>query len=210
VLTVPLDDAGSFTWLVHEDEFMERASTALALRDGWLLVDALDHPELDELLARGGGVIGVVSLLDRHRRDAESIAARHGAALRLAAGSGGEGFSDLTDEVREFALMRRPWREAAIWQPERERLLVGEALGTATYYRGRPGERLSVHPFARPLPPRRALGGLPPRQICVGHGRPLLDGAAPALEEALLTARRRLPQAWLRLARLAAAARRGA
>jgi hypothetical protein len=208
MLTVPLDEAGSFAWLAHEDEVLERASAAIALADGWLLVEALDHPELDELLARGGRVLAAVALLERHRRDGERIAARHGAPYRLAAAAGGEGVADLTDEVRELPLMRRPWREAALWQPARERLVIGEALGTAVFFRGQPRERLAMHPVARLLPPRRALAGVRPQQICPGHGRPLLDGVPPALEEALATARRRLPRAWASMLRTSVAARR--
>ena len=75
-----LDEQGSFAWLAHPDEFMERASTAVALGGGgWLLVDPLDAPGLDEALAAGGEVRAVATLLNRHDRDAEAIAARHGA-----------------------------------------------------------------------------------------------------------------------------------
>ena len=44
--------------------------------------------------------------------------------------------------------------------------------------------------------------------ISVGHGRPLTDGADAALQDALRTARRRLPKAWAHAFRSMRAARR--
>ena len=59
-------------------------------------------------------------------------------------------------------------------------------------------EPFGVHPFLRLAPPRRALGSLEPEHILFGHGEGFHGPqAGPALSEALATARRRLPQAWL-------------
>jgi hypothetical protein len=50
----------------------------------------------------------------------------------------------------------------------------------------------------RPFPPR-ALAQVAPARILCGHGAALQEDATAALQEALQTARRRLPAAWLRL-----------
>jgi hypothetical protein len=48
------------------------------------------------------------------------------------------------------------------------------------------------------MPPRRQLAGIEPRYIWCGHEEGVNgDDAAPAMREALSTARRRLPRAWL-------------
>ena len=97
----------------------------------------------------------------------------------------------------------RGWTEHALWMPGRRLLVCADALGTAPYFLARSSDRLGVHPLLRLRPPVRALGGLEPRAIAVGHGGPLMDGAASALHEALATARTGLPRAWWRAARAA-------
>jgi hypothetical protein len=75
-----------------------------------------------------------------------------------------------------------------------ETLVVADALGTVGYFRA-PGEAIGVHPFLRLRPPR-VLRGLAPQHILCGHGAGLHGPeAAPALQTALRTARRRLPRA---------------
>jgi hypothetical protein len=55
------------------------------------------------------------------------------------------------------------------------------------------GERLGVHPMLRPFPPRRALDGLEPEHVLVGHGEGVHGPeAATALADALAHARRRM------------------
>ena len=91
----------------------------------------------------------------------------------------------------------RFWREIALWFPEERVLVCGDALGSLGYFRAR-GEPFGVHPFLRLAPPRRALGGLEPEHILFGHGEGFHGAeAGSALSEALATARKRLPQAWL-------------
>jgi hypothetical protein len=204
-----LDQRGSFAWLAHPDEFMERASTAVALDGGgWLLVDPLDTPGLDDALTGGGDVRAVVTLLNRHGRDAEAIATRHGAPRVFPRIMASRGAPIARPEVQERTLWKRlRWYEAALWLPDRQLLIAPEALGTAGYYRV-DDERLAVHPLLRPWPPRLSLVGLHPAAISVGHGRPLTDGADAALQEALRTSRRRLPRAWAHAFRTMRAARR--
>jgi hypothetical protein len=193
--THAVDERGSFAWVADPHEWMQRASLALALDDGGCaLIDAVDHPGLDVALEPLGQVHAVVNLLDRHGRDCDALAARHGAP-RLgpvevcwprALGPGVEG---------RVVVDSKRWSEACLWIGERGLLVCAEALGSAPYYRAG-DERLGVHPLLRLRPPRRVFGDLAPRAIAVGHGPPLVDGASHALAEALATARRRLPRTW--------------
>lgn len=195
--TYPLDDAGSFAWVPHPRELLRRASTAVRLERGWLLVDPLDAPGLDEALA-GTPVAGVTVLMPRHRRDAAAIAARHGVAVGPAPAEAGP-----------RAVLDRPaFHESALWLADRGLLVCGDALGTAGYFLSGPGDPIGVHPLVRPFPPRRALRGLRPDTVAVGHGAPLTEGAADGLEWALRTARRRIGPAWAHGWRVGRAARR--
>ena len=158
-----LDEHGSFAWLAHPDEFMERASTAVALGGGgWLLVDPLDAPGLDEALAAGGEVRAVATLLNRHDRDAEAIAARHGAPRVFPRIMASRGAPIALPEVQERTLWKRlRWYEAALWLPDRDLLIAPEALGTAGYYRAG-DERLAVAPAAAPVAAAPVAGRAPP------------------------------------------------
>ena len=81
----PLDDCGSFAWLLGPADPMSRASSAIVLGAGTVLVDPVEADGLDEQLSPLPPVIGVVTLLDRHQRDAAAIAARLGVAASHAA-----------------------------------------------------------------------------------------------------------------------------
>jgi hypothetical protein len=206
----PLDDHGSFAWLAHPDEPMQRGSTAIALDGGGcLLVDPLDAPGLDDALAPLGEVRGVCLLLNRHGRDAEQLAERYAVPIVVPQVLAGRGQPLRLPGVQERTVWRRfGWKEAALWLPERGLLVTADALGTAPYFRASPDERLAVHPLLRLFPPRLSLVAISPAAIAVGHGPPVTDGAAEALLEALRTARTRLPAAWWRGLRLSIAARR--
>jgi hypothetical protein len=205
-----IDDLGSFSWLAHPDEFMQRASTAIALDGGGsLVIDPLDAPGLDEALAPLGDVRAVCILLNRHRRDAEAVAARHDVPVVVPQVLAGMGQPLRLRGIEERTVWRRfGWREAALWLPERRLLVSPEALGTAPYYRANDGERLAVHPVLRLFPPRLSLVAIEPVAIAVGHGAPLTTDAPEALREALRTARRRLPRAWVHALRTSRAAKR--
>jgi hypothetical protein len=193
---------GGVGWIVHPEETLRRASHALATTDGVWVVDPLDAPGLDDLLAEYGDVAGVVVTMDRHGRDAATLARRHDVAghvprsvsfgadvtTRPAGGTLGE------TDVRVLDAVSLPgWREAALF--DGETLVVGDALGTAPHFLA-PGERLGVHPFLRVVPPRR-LRGLEPERVLVGHGEGVLADGTAALDDALEGARRNLPGAWL-------------
>ena len=196
--THPLDDRGSFAWLLGPSDPQTRASSAVMVNSGTFLVDPVDADGLDELLAKLPRVIGIVTLLDRHGRDAASIAARLGAPRLIPRALGGQGVGiDGVEERVVFASRR--WHEALLWVPEQRLLVCAEVLGTAPWDLARAGDPLGLHPFARPWPPRRAFEGINPDVIAVGHGPPLTDNAAEAMRRVLGGARRQLPRAWLRL-----------
>jgi hypothetical protein len=194
-------------WIAYPEEGMRRASHALATDDGVWVVDPVDAPGVDDLLADLGEVAGVVICLDRHERDAVGIARRHDAPVfvpdrmhgvaddldtateRFGTRLGGTDYRALT--VRNSSLP--PWQEVAL--TDGETLYVPEAVGTAPFFRAG-DERVGVHPMLRLFPPRRALGGLEPDRLLVGHGAGVEEDAARALRDALAGARRRAPAAY--------------
>ena len=181
---------GALSWVAPEPAFMRRASHALVVDGRVWLVDAVAGPEVVERVRALGEPAGVLQLTDRHDRDGAALAAELGVALHRLPFGGVPG-----TPLRPIALHRnRLWNELALWWPEPRMLVCTESVGTAPYYRAS-GERLAVHPMLRVRPPR-ALAGLEPEHVLVGHGEPLSDGAATALRDALDGARRRAP-AWL-------------
>ena len=176
------------TWQI--DEPGARTSHALRVDGRVWIVDPVEHPAALERIEVLGPVAGVLQLIDRHNRDCAAIAGRLGVPhLRVPSEVPGTPL-----EVVRVVDNRR-WREVALWWPEEKVLLCGDALGTVGYFVAR-GELLGVHPLLRLVPPR-ALSRFAPRHVLCGHG----DGvhgeeAAPALAEALATARRRLPSVW--------------
>jgi len=196
-------------WIAHPDEEMRRASHALRVpagegddEDGVLVVDPVDADGVDDLFAEFGDVRGVVVLMDRHGRDAAAIAERHDVPIYVPS------FVDpgidartqpVTDRLpgTDFEVLRTVdipgWDEAALY--DGETLVVGDAVGTAKYFTTGE-ERVGVHPMLRVKPPR-ALEGLHPERVLVGHGEGVLHDGAGALAYALDGARRRAPKAWL-------------
>jgi hypothetical protein len=173
--------AAGFGWI--EDEFLERCSHALVAGDGVWLVDPLETTALEERVRAAGTPAAVIQLLDRHRRDCVAIANRFGVPHHVVPERSVGPFEFLP--IR----MSRRWREVALWWREERVLVCGDALGTARYFRAG-NERLAVHPLLRPRPP--ALGVEPEAVLC-GHGSGVFGDAAEALDEALSTARRRIP-----------------
>ena len=207
-------------WIAYPGETMERASHALAVPneegdadDVWV-IDPLDAPGLDELLAEFGSVAGVVVGLDRHKRDAAEVATRHDVPVyvpewmtgvadaidapvrrfgRRLADSGFE-----TIRIRDSSLP--PWQEVGLF--DGETLVVPESLGSAAYFRG-DRERLGVHPMLRLTPPRTTLGGLEPDRVLVGHGVGVHDDAPAAIEAALNGSRSKAPGLYAKTLRTA-------
>jgi hypothetical protein len=199
VKRVVLDPNGSFAWIADPDEWMQRASVALSLDGGCVLFDPVDAAGLDEAIAPLGTVLGVCSLVDRHERDAATLAARHGAPRLVPSTRAGRGEPLALAGVQERAILAFPgWHESALWLPDRLLLLCMEALGTVPHFLAEDDEAIGVHPVLRPWPPRRALGGIEPDVIAVGHGPPVTKDASGALERALDSARRGLASSWRR------------
>lgn len=200
---------GGVGWLAHPEEPLARASHALVVDGEVWVVDPVDAPGVDDLLADLGDVAGAVVGLDRHMRDAAAIANRHGVSVhfpRLLRGTadrldaptevfdgelGDTGYRAITVVDNRF------WREVALHDPTSGTLLVPEAVGTTRHYVvGR--ERLGVHPALRLRPPRRALSGLDPDRILVGHGAGVQANAGGAMADALRRARRNAPRLYLK------------
>lgn len=200
-------------WIAHPDERMQRASHAL-VDDGdetdgngvWL-IDPVDAADLEELLSGFGDVLGVVVLLDRHKRDAAEIARRHDVSVyrptwmqsideaieapvrALDTELGGTGY-----RVRK-RLDLPVWKEAVLYRPDDGSLLVPESFGTVDIFCA-PGERLGVHPMLRLTPPGD-LGGLAVERVLVGHGSGITDGAQQAIRDAIGSSRSRAPSLYL-------------
>jgi hypothetical protein len=198
IVSQPLDARGSFAWQPEPSDPGQRSSTAIVIDAGTVLVDPLDADGLDAALAGVPPVCGVVTLLDRHQRDAAAIAARLGVPRLIPRALGGPGLA-LPGAEERAVLERRHWREALLWLADRRVLVCAETLGTASFFLARSGEPIGLHPLARLSPPRAAFAGLEPEVIAVGHGKPLTKDAAVALRDALRTARVRLPMNVLRL-----------
>lgn len=190
---------GGTGWLAHPAEEMQRASHALAVDGDVWVVDPVDVPGLDDLLAEFGEVRGVLTLLDRHKRDGAKVATRHDVPVYLP-GPLSTVADDISARTETFTgrvpdseyetitvVDNRFWKEVALW--DGETLLVPESVGTVAYY-CTDDERLGVHPMRRLTPPRGTLGGLDPERILVGHGECVTLAAAEALDEALRGSRR--------------------
>lgn len=209
---------GGCSWIAHPEETIQRASHAL-VADGheratddptqsgagvWV-IDPVDGDGVDELLAEYGDVAGVVVCLDRHRRDADAVAARHDVAVWLP--DWFEGVAETFDapverfgaklpgtNVRAHVVTRsRFWQEVALYDPDHNVLVVPESLGTTSYFTTAE-ERLGVHPLRRFTPPTDRLDGFEPDRILVGHGPAVDTDASDALATALSGARRRAPR----------------
>jgi len=204
---------GGVGWIAHPEEDMQRASHALVGDDDevWLF-DPVDAEGVEELYEGLGEVVGVVVCLDRHERDAETFARRHDVPVYVAEWMA-DAVSGFDAEVETFGsglpgapfraipVVDNPfWHEVAFYDPERKTLLVPEAFGTNGFYRAG-SERLGVHPFLRPFPPKGQFRDVSPDRILVGHGAGVMEGAAGELREALQGSRRRMPAAYLKAAR---------
>jgi hypothetical protein len=182
--------AWGFGWI--QEEWLARSSHAVRAEGRVWVVDPVDAPGVDERIGALGEPAGVIQLVDRHRRDCAAFADRLGVPHHVVPFQGVPGAPfDPTPIARH-----RLWREVALWWPEERVLLCGDVLGTVGYFVAR-DEKLGVHPLLRLAPPR-ALSRFAPEHVLCGHGQGVHgEGAAPALDEALATARRRLPAAVL-------------
>ena len=167
------------------------------------MADGDTNSEIEALIAEYDEVGGVVVLLDRHERDAATVATRHDVPVYVPDWmSGVEDDLDapvvrVSDGVGEFTLERvvdNPfWQEAALF--DGETLVVPEALGSVSYFRA-PGERLGIHPMLRAVPPR-SLTEYDADRLLVGHGEGLSGDVRPAIRDAVGGSRRRMVPLYL-------------
>ena len=177
-----------FGWL--QDERLARCSHALRADGRVWVFDPVDSPGVEERIRGLGEPAGVIQLLDRHGRDSVALAARLGVPRYETPFEGVPGAPFDPVPIARHRL----WREVALWWPQEQVLLCGDALGTVGYFLAG-DERLGVHPLLRLTPPG-ALARFAPRHVLCGHGKGIHgEEAAPALAEALGTSRRRLPAA---------------
>jgi hypothetical protein len=194
-------------WIAYPDETMQRASHAVVDDGDVWVIDPVDVPDLDDLLAEFGEVAGVVILLDRHKRDCAKLANRHDVSVWVPEFMDGVteeldaptetfryGLAE-TDITAHKVIDNRMWQEALLYCENTETLIIPEAVGTTDYFRTGT-ERLGVHPMLRMTPPKN-INRLDPERIRVGHGPGIHDGASEALDDALAGSRRRTP--WLYL-----------
>ena len=198
-------------WIAHPEEAMQRASHAFEVDGDVWVVDPVDAVGIDDLLAEFGDVAGVVLLLDRHKRDAATIANRHGVAVHVPHWMEGVA-EELDAPVERFRteladtgygvhpiVNNRFWREGALYGEETGQLIVPEALGTGSFYVSG-GERLGVHAVLRLFPPKR-LRRFEPTRLDVGHGDGLDTDVAAAIDRAIDRSRRSAPRLWASVAR---------
>ena len=180
---------------------MQRASHALKTEAGVYVIDPVEVPGALHRVRALGSPAGVIQLLDRHRRDSRTVAAKLDVPLHVVPTGPVVGSPFELIPV----VSGRHWNEVALWWPDEAVLVVADVLGSAPYYRA-PGEKLAVHPLLRFTPPRE-LAAREPVHILCGHGVGVHgEDAAPALHEAVSRSRRRAP-AWA-LARVRGVRRR--
>lgn len=183
---------GGLGWRLHER--LQRTSHALLVDGRVWVIDPVDADGVEERVRALGKPAGVLQLLDRHGRDCAAWAERLGVPHRRAwEGVEGTPFERLP--VRD----NRLGREVALWEPSARTLVCADALGTLGFFRAS-GERIGWHPLTRPFPPR-SFARVQPERILVGHGAGVHEHATASLQEALRTARRRIPAALLALVR---------
>jgi len=159
------------TWEIAEAA--RRTSHAIRGNDGrvWL-VDPVDQPAAMARVAALGEPAAVLQLIDRHNRDCAAIAARLGVP-----------HLEVPDAVPDSpfqpvpVLRSKRWQETALWWPERELLVVAEAIGTTEVFTAGGHGRVGMHPILRPRPPK-ALRGYRPEHLLCGHGPPVHGAAA--------------------------------
>lgn len=194
---------GGVGWMPYPEETMQRASHAIAEDGSVWVIDPVDVPGLDDLLAEFGTVEGVVLLLDRHKRDCAAVANRHDVPVYVPSFMDGveEDLDAPVERIRHelpgsnFSVHevcdRRVWQEALLFNRETGVLVVPEAVGTTDYF-VTASERLGVHPMLRLTPPGK-LTRLDPERILVGHGEGIHEDASEALEDAISGSRMKAP-----------------
>ena len=201
--------SGGVGWLAHPDEAGERASHAVVGDDGAWVIDPVDAPGIDDLLAEFGEVAGVAVLSSHHARDAGRVATRHGVAVHVPrwvdrvaerVGAPVEPFDTRLGATGfEFTAVEplSLYRGAVAYRERDGTLYVPDLLSSGSAYPVG-DERVGVMLGLRPFPPRDVFAAMEPERILFGHGEGVFEGAAGALDEALDGARVRFPRALVR------------
>jgi len=193
-------------WIAHPDEEGQRASHAVRGDDGVWLLDPIDAPGVDDLVADLGDVAGVAVLSDYHARDATAFARRHDVPVhvptwidrvddridapveRFEGDLGGSGFRAI--EYAPFP----GWTEAFLYCEADGTLYVPDSMaaekGTLVG-----DERIALFVLIRLRPPRDQLTELDVERVLFGHGSGVFEDADTALDHALANARRNFPRA---------------
>lgn len=197
-------------WMAHPGEDAERASHAIAGRDGVWVFDPLDGPGVDDLLADLGSVAGVAVLSKHHSRDADVFADRYGVPVHVPAWM--DGVADRVDapverydappgewvDLADSGISVRTvdpttaWREMVAYRRADGTLRVPDMLSSVPAMTVR-DERLGCYLLHRLAPPRAAFADVDPDRIVFGHGEGVTEDAAAALDAALADARRNFP-----------------
>ncbi len=204
---------GGVGWLAHPEESGRRASHAVrgpapnGGEEGVWLLDPLDAPGVDDLVAELGLVVGVAVLSDYHARDAAALARRHDVAVHVPAWL--DRAADRVDALTErptasvagFRLRRlrplRAWRETVAYRERDGTLYVPDALTALSAFTVGP-ERVGMNALVRLSPPRETFADLDPDRVLFGHGPGVHADATAALRSAFRGATRRLPRALVR------------
>ena len=185
---------GGFGWRL--DERLQRTSHALLVDGRVWLIDPVDADGVEERVRALGEPAGVLQLLDRHERDCAAWAERLGVAAPARVG----GRRGNAVRARCPCATTGSWREVALWEPSARTLVCADALGTLAVLprAGRADRLASADPPVPAAVVRARAAGADPRRPRRGPAR---ARGRPSLQEALRTARRRIPAALLALVR---------
>ena len=163
---------GLWRWTGEHPELGVVGSVYYEGPESVVVVDPIVPPEateefwtaLDDDVELVGLPVRVLLTSDKHRRDADQIAARYDAQV---------GNDPLPAGVEAFPV--EAYGETVLWIPEHGALVVGDLVGGSPLAR-RPG--IEAEPLA-------FLLDLPADVVLPSHGEAVLDDARPTLREAL-------------------------
>lgn len=171
-------------------------SYAIEQPSGCVVIDPSDYPPRGIGAIERFGVSHILITNHYHERAAAILRGRFGAKLWAPEGDLAELESGAPDHVygadtelpaglQAIALGAiTDGEHALLWPENRGVLIVGDALGTTSYWTHNEGQ-VGAHPRARPPHALRGLLELPFTSLAVGHGEPILDVAKEALRRYL-------------------------
>jgi len=196
-----------FSWIARPNEKMKRTSHAFVDNGVWL-VDPLDAENLDQKIEEYGEVFGIILLLDRHKRDTETLSDRYNCPVYVP----GWMNVSLDAEVKHVedriprtecemhtTVESRMGNEACLYHEISETLIVADAVGTVDHFLAR-GERLGMNPVYRLSPPEK-LRDFEPKRVLCGHGKGISTDAAQTLQNTVENGRRKIISAYINAAR---------